>query len=71
MRPTHIIITGKSKFTYNKEIQPVIMENHGHLIQKLATGSIIVLSDRVQTADDVESLIAFLLRRGIQRADIG
>lgn len=70
MRPTHLNIIGRSKFVFNREVQPRIMERYKTLIKKLSAGSKIEFSDRVQSAEDVDNLIGFLVRCGIPRTDI-
>lgn len=70
MRPTHINIVGKSKFVFNREIQPQLRGRFQDLIKKISVGSKIILSDKVNNADDVEVLVGFLMKKGIPRTDI-
>jgi hypothetical protein len=72
MRPTHINITGRSKYILNHEIQPELRESRrfNKIIEKFSAGAILVLSDRVSSERDLQPLIDFMISRGISRGDI-
>ena len=72
MRPTHINIVGKSKRIFNLEVQTEMRGTgrFGDLIQRFEPSGIIALSNKVQTAEDAESLVRYLIRSGIPRTDI-
>lgn len=71
MRPTHIVIIGKSKFVFNTQVRAELRDGRfKNLIQGYAAGPTILLSDAVQHADDAQPLLTFLARCGIPGSDI-
>ena len=71
MRPTSIKIVGRSALTYNQLVQRDLRYGlFPDLVSRLHRGSEIFLSKKIATADDVQPLVDYLVRRGIPRSDI-